>query len=95
MTEILNALAPIIIVGVVCGIPLTAFAVRLTAKSLMETWMKLRESERLPQAQQVEFEALKLRVAALEAVWEQRLGAGTLHAEVNALPAERPFGKRV
>jgi hypothetical protein len=95
MTEILNAMAPILIVGIMFGIPLTAWAIRFTSKSVIEAWVKLRESEKIPQSQQVEFEALKLRVAALEAVWEQRLGAGTLHADVNVLPAERQLGKRV
>ena len=95
MTEILNAIAPILIVGIICGIPLMAWAIRLTSKSIIEAWVKLRESEKIPQSQQVEFEALKLRVAALEAVWEQRLGAGTLHADVNSLPADRQLGKRV
>lgn len=95
MTEILNAIAPIIIVGIICGIPLMAWAIRFTSKSVIEAWIKLRESEKLPQNQQVEFEALKLRVAALEAVWEQRLGAGTLHADVNTLPVERQLSKRI
>jgi hypothetical protein len=70
----------VFIVGIVVGIPMMAFSVRFALKPVVDAWLKIRESSLrpAPPPPAAELEALKLRVAALEAVWEHRLGSGTL-----------------
>ncbi len=78
--EITEAVVTVLVVGITVGLPMSALCLRFALKPTVEAWLKLRESyvrQPSPPAQ-TEVEALKLRVAALEAVWETRLGAGTL-----------------
>lgn len=78
--ETLEALVPVLVVGMVVGVPMFAVSVRIALRPVVEAWVKLREAQlqQRPRAQDAELEAVKLRLAALEAVWEHRLGAGTL-----------------
>lgn len=79
--DALNAIVPVLVVGMVVGVPMFALSIRIALKPVMEAWLKAREAQPPPQrirADAAELEALKLRVAALEVVWEQRLGSGTL-----------------
>jgi hypothetical protein len=76
----LDAIVPVLVVGMVVGVPMFALSIRIALKPVMEAWLKAREAQppQRVRADEAELEALKLRVAALEVVWEQRLGAGTL-----------------
>ena len=86
--DTLEAFVPVLVVGMVVGVPMFAVSIRIALKPVMEAWLKAREAQAAaPQrsrADAAELEALKLRVAALEAVWENRLGSGTLQ------PARQP-----
>lgn len=75
-----EAVVAVLTVGMVVGLPMMALSLRFALKPIVEAWAKARElsQPRQSPAQVAEVEALKLRVAALEAVWENRLGAGTL-----------------
>ena len=57
-----------------------ALSVRFALKPVVDAWLKVKEAQARPQPRldAVELDTLKLRVAALEAVWEHRLGSGTL-----------------
>ena len=78
-----EAIMTVMVVGMVVGIPMMAVSVRLALKPMVEAWTRLREAEtRRPATSAAELEAVKLRLAALEAIWEQRLGAGTLQPTV-------------
>ena len=78
--DIYESVVAVTVVAMVVGVPMFALSVRLALRPMVEAWTKLREAElQRPRANQGELEAMKLRVAALEAVWEHRLGAGTLH----------------
>ena len=78
--DITEAVMIVLVVGIVVGLPMSALCLRFALKPTIEAWLKLREATvRAPVAPaQAELEGLKLRIAALEAVWETRLGAGTL-----------------
>ena len=75
-----EAIVAVLTVGMVVGLPMMALSLRFALKPVIEAWAKARElsTPRPSAAHAGEVEALKLRVAALEAVWEHRLGAGTL-----------------
>jgi hypothetical protein len=66
--DITTALVAILITGMVVGIPLLGLTIRLAIKPLVEAWTRLRVGQ--PGSTSAELEALKLRVAALEAVFE-------------------------
>jgi hypothetical protein len=70
-----EAVVSVLVVGMVIGLPMLGLTLRFALKPLIEAWVRVREVRPAPAG---ELEGLKLRVAALEAVWEQRLGAGTL-----------------
>ena len=70
-----EAVVAVLVVGMVVGMPMMALSVRLALKPAIEAWLKAREAVT---PRPGELEELKLRIAALEAVWEHRLGAGTL-----------------
>lgn len=84
--ETLDALVPVLVVGMVVGVPMMALSVRIALKPVVEAWLKLRETQlqQRPRAHDAELEAMKLRLAALEAVWEHRLGSGTLQPSRHA-----------
>ena len=77
--EATEAIVTVLVVSIVVGLPMMAFSVRFALKPAIEAWLKVRETyAQRAQPPPAALEALKLRVAALEAVWEHRLGAGTL-----------------
>ena len=63
-----TAVVAIVITAMVVGIPLLGLTIRLSIKPLVEAWTRLREGQ--PASASAELEGLKLRVAALEAVFE-------------------------
>jgi hypothetical protein len=63
------------VVGITVGMPMFALTLRFAFKPILDAYVRLREVKTHDNR---EVEALKLRIAALEAVWEHRLGAGTL-----------------
>jgi hypothetical protein len=83
--EIGQAVVSIFALTVVIGLPMMALCVRFALKPAIEAWLKVRETYARPAAPPpaAELEALKLRIAALEAVWEHRLGAGTLNPSLH------------
>jgi hypothetical protein len=83
--EATQAIVSIFAITVVIGLPMMAFSVRFALKPALEAWLKVRESYVRPSVPPpaAELEAIKLRIAALEAVWEHRLGAGTLKPSVS------------
>lgn len=73
-----EAVVAVLVVGMVVGLPMMALSVRFALKPALDAWLEARralEKQRTPAA---DVEAMKLRIAALEAVWEHRLGAGAL-----------------
>ena len=66
--DITTAFVAVFITGMVVGIPLLGLTIRLAIKPLVEAWTRLREGQ--SGGTSSELEALKLRVAALEAVFE-------------------------
>jgi hypothetical protein len=66
--DITTAFVAVFVTGMVVGIPLLGLTIRLAIKPLVEAWTRLRE--RQPGSASTELEVLKLRVAALEAVFE-------------------------
>ncbi|MBL8956332.1 MAG: hypothetical protein JNK82_36500 [Myxococcaceae bacterium] len=78
--DITEGVVTVLVVTIVVGLPMSALCLRFALKPTIEAWLKLREASLrpAPTPAQAELEGLKLRVAALEAVWETRLGAGTL-----------------
>jgi hypothetical protein len=64
-----TAFVAIFITAMVVGIPLLGLTIRMSIKPLVEAWTRLRETQSRGGAP-AELEALKLRVAALEAVFE-------------------------
>ncbi len=81
MNNVVEGVTVVLVVGMVVGLPMLGLTIRFAFKPLVEAWLKLREASLKPST---ELEALRVRVAALEAVWEKRLGGGTL--EPTALP---------
>jgi uncharacterized membrane protein len=65
-----TAVAVVVIIAMVVGIPLLGVTLRLSIKPLVEAWLRLRE--RQSAGASIEVEALKLRVAALEAMLESQ-----------------------
>jgi hypothetical protein len=63
-----TAVVTIAVTTIVVGIPLLGLTIRLSVKPLVEAWTRLREGQ--PGSASAELEGLKLRVAALEAVFE-------------------------
>ncbi|MBK7857621.1 MAG: hypothetical protein IPJ65_03125 [Archangiaceae bacterium] len=73
-----SAVVSVLVVGMLFGMPLFALSLRFAIKPVLEAWQKAREAAAPKPVSSKELEALKLRVAALEAVWENRLGGGAL-----------------
>jgi hypothetical protein len=69
--DAITAFVAVFITTMVVGIPLLGLTLRLTVKPLLQAWTRLREAE--PRSTTAELEGLKLRVAALEAVFEAPL----------------------
>jgi hypothetical protein len=81
--DVTQAAVSVFAIFIVVGLPMMAFSIRFAFKPALEAWLKMREAyarQATPPA--AELEALKLRVAALEAVWQHRLGAGTLKPSI-------------
>ena len=66
--DAITAFVAVFITTLVVGIPLFGLTLRLSVKPLVEAWARMRAQERGGSTS--ELEALKLRVAALEAVFE-------------------------
>lgn len=87
--DITTAFVAIFVTGMVVGIPLLGLTIRLAIKPLVEAWTRLRESQ--PGSAAAELEALKLRLAALEAVFESPELLRTSHEQ--RLLEQRPMGR--
>jgi hypothetical protein len=83
MNNVTEAVVTVLVVAIVVGLPMFALTLRFAFKPLLEAYMRLREVSIKPTT---ELEALRVRVAALEAVWENRLGGGSLEP-TNRAPA--------
>jgi len=78
--DITEAVVVVLVVGITVGLPMSALCLRFALKPTIEAWLKLREAYlRTPApVPQGELEGLKLRVAALEAVLDNRLAPSPL-----------------
>src|SRR4051812_16132557 len=73
--DITEGVVAVLSTSIVVGIPMTALAIRFALKPALETWLEVRKAV-APRVSGGELEGLKLRVAALEAVLEDRLSGG-------------------
>ncbi len=80
--NVTEGVVAVLTTSIVIGLPMLALTLRFALKPVLDAYLKLKESNVRPVP---ELESLRMRVAALEAVWEKRLGGGTL--EPTALPA--------
>jgi len=81
-----EAVVAVLTVGMVIGLPMFAFVLRFALKPVIDAYVALKQT---PQRSD-EVDALKMRVAALEAVWQRRLGGGTLDAaKPGVMPVDR------
>lgn len=69
--DAITAVVTIFVTTMVVGIPLLGITLRLCVKPLLESWVRVRQAE--PRSTTAEMEGLKLRIAALEAVFEAPL----------------------
>ncbi|MBF5043123.1 MULTISPECIES: hypothetical protein [Myxococcaceae] len=86
-----TAFVAIFITGMVVGIPLLGLTIRLSIKPLVDAWTRMRTVQ--PGGTSAELEALKLRVAALEAVFESPDLA--LSSSERQLLEGRPLSRRL
>lgn len=86
MSEI-EAVVAVLVVGMVVGLPMFGVVLRFALKPVIDAFIAVKQSQHA-QHRGGEVDALRLRVAALEAVWEHRLGGGTLEAQ--HLPGVQP-----
>lgn len=85
--SITEAVVAVLVVSICVGLPVLGFTLRFALKPVLDAYVALKQAA--PRRSD-EVEALRLRVAALEAVWEHRLGAGTLEAPAQpVIPVER------
>jgi hypothetical protein len=81
---ITEAVMTVLVVGICVGLPVLGLTLRFAFKPMLEAWVSLKGAR---SGRDEELDTLRVRVAALEAVWEHRLGAGTLDAPTPALTA--------
>jgi len=79
---ITEAVVAVLVVSICVGLPIFGLTLRFALKPLLDAYLTARATG---SAKEGEVDALKVRVAALEAVWDHRLGAGTLDS---VLPLE-------
>lgn len=85
--SVTEGVVSVLVVSICVGLPVLGFTLRFALKPVLDAYIALRQAA--PRRND-ELEALRLRVAALEAVWEHRLGAGTLEApQPPVIPVER------
>ena len=74
-----EAVVTVLVVGICVGLPVFGLTLRFAFKPVLEAWVSLKPSFRAPSD---ELEALKVRVAAVEARAGHRLDASTVGAIV-------------
>ena len=85
--DITEGVVTVLVVSICVGLPVLGITLRFALKPVLDAYIALKQAA--PRRSD-EVEALRMRVAALEAVWEQRLGAGTLEAPKQpVIPLER------
>ena len=77
--DITGGVVTVLVVSICVGLPIFGLTLRFALKPVLEAWLAMRDTRARPTD---ELDGLRLRVAALEAVWERRLGAGTLDSDV-------------
>lgn len=71
--NVTEAVVAVLVVGICVGLPVLGITLRFALKPALDAYSSLKQAQ--PRRND-EVEALRMRVAALEAVWERRLGAG-------------------
>ncbi len=83
---ITEAVVAVLVVSICVGMPVMGLTLRFALKPVLDAWLAARNGRT---SETAEVEALRTRVAALEAVWEHRLGAGTLDSAIPPALRER------
>lgn len=83
---ITEAVVAVMVVSICVGMPVMGLTLRFALKPVLDAWLATKTGRTNETA---ELEALRTRVAALEAVWEHRLGAGTLDSVMPPALRER------
>lgn len=83
---ITEAVVAVLVVSICVGLPVFGLTLRFALKPLLDAYLAVKASGNVKQG---EVEMLKTRIAALEAVWEHRLGAGTLDSVLPPAVRER------
>ena len=86
-----EAIVAVLVVGMVIGLPMSGLVLRFALKPVIDAFIAVKQSQHARE-RNGELDALRLRVAALEAVWERRLGGGTLEplqTQAPVVPVER------